>query len=52
MADFIIIAILAVIVFLILRSRFRRSGRTQCQGGCCGCAGCSSCGETAGRQKR
>lgn len=42
MADTIIVAALAVIVFFIVRSRLRRLRRGQCSGGCAGC--CGSCG--------
>ena len=44
MADFIIIAVLAVIIFFILRSQLGRLRKGQCAGGCAGCAGCGSCG--------
>lgn len=44
MADFIIIAVLAVIVFLILRGYVRRLREGQCSGECGSCRGCSGCG--------
>ena len=44
MADVIIIAALAVIVFFIVRSQLRKLRRGQCSGGCAGCGGaCSGC---------
>lgn len=43
MADFIIIAVLAVIVFFILRGHIHRLRGGQCSGGCAGCPGCGSC---------
>lgn len=47
MADFIIIAVLAVAVFLILKDRVGKARRGECTGGCAGCRGCSgSCGKT------
>lgn len=45
MADVIIITVLAVIVFLIVRSQLRKLLRGQC-GGCEGC--CGSCGGCCG----
>ena len=47
MADIIIIAVLAIIVFFILRSQLGKLRKGQCAGGCAGCAGCGnggSCG--------
>lgn len=46
MADVIIIAALAVIVFFIVRSQLRKLRRGQCSGGCEGC--CGSCGGGCG----
>lgn len=47
MADVIIIAALAVIVFFIVRGQLRKLQRGQCSGGCAGCSGnCGSCCET------
>lgn len=46
MADVIIIAALAVIVFFIVRSQLRKLRRGQCSGGCEGC--CGSCGGCCG----
>lgn len=48
MADFIIIAVLAIIVFCILRSQLGKLRKGQCTGGCAGCAGCGSCGGSCG----
>ncbi len=49
MADFIIVAILAVIVFFILRGRFGGNGKGACGGGCAGCSGC--CGHSCHQEK-
>lgn len=46
MVDVIIIAVLAVIVFFIVKSQLRKLGRGQCSGGCEGC--CGSCGGGCG----
>lgn len=46
MADIIIIAALAIIVFFIVRSQLRKLRRGQCSGGCSGCSGnCCGCSE-------
>ncbi len=50
MADIIIIAVLAVIVFLILRKSVGKFRSGQCAGGCGGCSGCSGC-SGCGREK-
>ena len=49
MADIIIIAVLAVIVFLILRKSVGKFRSGQCAGGCGGCSGCSGCGREKAR---
>lgn len=46
MADFIIIGILAVIVFFLVRGQVRRLKKGQCAGGCSGCSGCLGCRES------
>ena len=47
MADIIIIAALAIIVFFIVRSQLRKLRKGQCSSGCAGCCGsCSGCCET------
>ncbi len=44
MADVIIIAVLAVIVFFIVRGQLRKLRKGQCSGGCAGCSGsCNGC---------
>lgn len=42
-ADIIIIAILAVVVFFILKSQIGKARRGECSGGCSGCSGCAGC---------
>lgn len=44
MADIIIIAVLAGLVFLIVRGQFKKLRRGECTGGCAGCRGCSGGG--------
>lgn len=51
MADIIIIAVLAVIVFFIVRSQFRKVRRGQCVSGCSNCAGCAHCAAGCSSEK-
>ena len=51
MADFIIIAVLAIIVFLILRKSVGRLRKGQCPGGCGSCGNCGGCGADRDREK-
>lgn len=54
MADFIIITVLAIMVFMILRKSVGRLRKGQCAGGCnsCGsCGSCGGCGVDCGREK-
>lgn len=49
MADVIIIAALAVIVFFIVRSQLRKLRGGQCGGGCEGCSG--GCGMSVKKEE-
>ncbi len=50
MADIIIVTILAIAVFLVVRSQLHKLRRGQCGGGCAecpgSCAGCQSCADS------
>lgn len=43
MTDILIIAVLAVLLFLVVHREVRRIGKGQCSCGCCGCAKSGKC---------
>ena len=54
LANIIVIAVIALVVFFIIRSMVmdKRAGRSSCGGNCGSCAGCCACHpQTAGSKK-
>ncbi len=56
MADIIIVTVLAIAVFLVVRSQLHKLRKGQCSGECTGCfggcAGCGSCAEPPEEKER